>query len=894
VPERNRRGHWSIRAFRALLAVYPGEFRDEYGRELALVFADRYRDATGALQRIGVWVEAICGLLREAPKEHLQVLVHDLRFAVRSMSHSPGFAATVVLTLALGVGANTAIFQLINAVQFRALPVPNPGQLAEVLIVGGNKGFGINPARYGQLTRPIWEEIRAHQQAFSGVFAWASRNLSVGESSDLRPANGIAVSGEFFSVLGIRPLQGRLLEAADEQSVCPSSQAVVSYAFWERQTGGRRLDQNAVLKINGNLYEIVGVTPPDFFGLAVGETFDIALPLCRPETIRREVFDVSVMGRLRDGWSLEKASAHLDALSPEIFDATAPAGYSADSTARFKSFRMGAYPAATGVSSVRQRYDAPLRLLLGITALVLLIACANLANLLLARAIAREREVSIRVALGGSRARLVRQFLTESGALAVLGAAVGIAVAQILSRGLVWILSTHERVQGSPPLTLEIALDWRLFSFAALVVAGTSVVLGVLPALRATRIDPLRAIKSGGRGMTTDRRRFAAERMIVTTQIAVSIVLLAGGLLFVRSYRNLLTFDPGMRQSGIVVARFGYQSLGLPRERFLDFQRELLGEVSTIPGVAAAGTTSNVPLLGSSWGHGIQVGTATGGAQFTWVSPGYFDTMAIRLLEGRGFTLRDTQQSPRVAVVNQAFVRTFAAGASILGQTLRTNAEPQYPATAYEIVGVIPDTQYNSLRGNRRPMVFAPDTQHPAPQPSSAIMVYSAMDPSVVGQTIKRTMAAKHPGVFVDFLDFQATVRGGLVRERMLAILAAFFGGLAGILAMVGLYGMMSFVVAHRQVEVGVRLALGAKRRQVVTMVMRQAGWMLLTGVPVGVGLALLAGQSAGTLLFGVEPHDARTLVAASLLLAVVAIAASFIPARRVSKVDPLTSLRSE
>jgi predicted permease len=893
VPQNHRRRHWSARVFRLLLTLYPGEFRDEYGRELASVFADRYRDAAGTLQRIGVWSEAIYGLLCEAPREHLQLLVLDLRLAARSMTRNPGFAMTVVLTLALGVGANAAIFQLISAVRFRTLPIPNPQQLAEVRIVGNNKGFGVNPTRYGQLTRPIWEEIRMRQEAFSGVFAWTTRNLSVGEMSDPRPANGIAVSGEFFSVLGIRALRGRLLEPADQQTPCPASKAVVSYAYWQREMGGRRFDVTERLKINGDLYEIVGVTPPEFFGLAVGETFDIALPLCRPPIIAREVFDVAVVGRLKDGWSLQQAHAHFDALSPAIFGATVPAGYSAESTAQYKSFRMAAYSAATGVSSLRQRYDRPLQILFGITALVLLIACANLANLLLGRAIARHREVSIRLALGGSRVRLVRQFLTESVALAALGAAVGIVVAQALSRGLVWILSTQERAPGSPPLTLEVSMDWRLVSFAGLLVAATCVVLGVLPALRATRIDLMSAINSEGRAMTTDRRRFAAERMMVMIQIAVSVVLLVTGLLFVRTFRNLITFDPGMRQSGITIVRLGYQSLRLPPERWGDFQRELLAEVSAIPGVEAAGTTSNVPLLGSSWGHGVQVGTAKGGAQFTWVSPGYFTAMGIRLIEGRDFTLRDTQQSPRVAVVNQAFVRRFGSGTSILSQTIRTSAEPRYPSTVYEVVGVIPDTQYNSLRGDPPAMVFAPDAQHPAPQPSSAIMVYSPMPPTAIGLTIKRIIAAKHRGVFIDFLDFQATVGGGLVRERMLAILAAFFGGLSAILAMVGLYGMISFVVAHRKVEIGIRLALGALRWQVVLMVMRQTVWTLLAGVSVGVSFALLTGRSAGTLLFGVEPHDPVTFLAACLLLVFVAVVASFIPAWCASKLDPLVSLRS-
>jgi hypothetical protein len=288
------------------------------------------------------------------------------------------------------------------------------------------------------------------------------------------------------------------------------------------------------------------------------------------------------------------------------------------------------------------------------------------------------------------------------------------------------------------------------------------------------------------------------------------------------------------------------------------------------------------------------LGTITGAAQFTWVSPGYFNAMGIRLLEGRDFTLQDTQHSRHVAVVNQAFVRMFGGGVSVLGQILRTHAEPRYPSTAYEIVGVIPDTQYSSLRGGRPPMVFAPDTQHPAPQPASAIMVYSVMGPATIGPVIKRAMTTRHPGLFVDALDFPATVRAGLVRERMLAILAGFFAAVAVILAMVGVYGMISFVVEHRQTEIGIRMALGAARQQVVMLVMRHMGWMLLAGVPAGVGFSLLAGRTAGALLFGVQAHDLATFVAACSLLAVVSAIASFIPAYRASRVDPLRSLRIE
>jgi putative ABC transport system permease protein len=298
--------------------------------------------------------------------------------------------------------------------------------------------------------------------------------------------------------------------------------------------------------------------------------------------------------------------------------------------------------------------------------------------------------------------------------------------------------------------------------------------------------------------------------------------------------------------------------------------------------------------MGSGWSHSIQVGEVKSDARFTWASPGYFETMGIRLIEGRDFTLQDTQNSARVAVVNEAFVRRFGSGRSMLGQTLRTGAEPGYPSTVYEIVGMIPDTQYSSLRGARPPMVFAPDTQHPAPRPGGAIMVYSTLDPAAIGMTVKKTLRARHPDMFVDSLDFEATVRGGLVRERILAVLAAFFGALAAILAMVGVYGMVSFMVAHRQKEIGIRLAMGARGRQVVMLVMRQVGWMLLASVPIGVGVALLAGRSARTMLFGVQPHDLMTFVAACSLLTIVAVAASFIPARVASRVDPLRSLRSE
>jgi predicted permease len=818
-------------------------------------------------------------------------LMRDLHYAIRSLAKTPTFTVAVVLTLALGIGANTAIFQLINAVGLRSLPVKHPEELAEVRIVGGNGGFGINNGSYSQLTQPVWREIQERQQAFSGMFAWGTLEVRVGERADLRPANAIAVSGDFFRVLGVEPWRGRLIVTADE-APCPASVAVVSYGYWQRAMGGREWTADSRLKVNLQPVDIIGVTPPGFFGLAVGETFDIAMPLCHPKELRRELFDVAVVGRLRPGSTIERASAHLNALSAGIFEDTSPAGYSASSVARFKAFRMAAYPASTGVSSLRAQYDTSLKLLLAITGLVLLIACANLANLMLARASARGHEVAVRVALGASRATLLRQFLAESVLIAGIGALLALGLAQVLGRMMIRALAT----QGGSP-TLLLATDSRVLWFTVVVAFGTCTIFGLVPAVRATRargamgLQALQIMRSGGRGSTAGRERLSAQRLMVGTQIALSLVMLVAAMLFVRSFRNLMTFDPGMREDGIAVAYLGFQEAGVPPEQFSDFQHKLLSEVRSVPGIASAATTTHVPLLGGSWSFGIQVGEKQDGANFTWVSPGYFETMRIPILQGRDFTFRDTRTSPRVAIVNQTFIRRLVDGNPI-GRTLRTGPEPGYPSTAYEIVGVIPDTQYNNLRGQAPPMVFAPDSQHPSQGPWTAMMIYSRVPPDVAIASVRQRLRQAYPQVISEFSVFRSQIRDRLVRERVLAILAGFFGALAVMLTVVGIYGMLSFAVSQRKSEISIRIALGAERAHVVGLMMREVGWLLLAGVAVGTIVSLLAGRSAASLLFGLEPHDPATLLAAALLLTLIAAIAGFLPANRAARTDPAQVLK--
>jgi len=812
----------------------------------------------------------------------------DLRYGMRTLRLSPGFAAVAIVSLALGIGANTAIFQLLDAVRLRSLPIQNPQELAEVKIVGGNHGMGRNQ-QYGELTRPIWQLIRGQQHAFSGMFAWSVNRRYVGRGADMRSFRGLWVTGDFFRVLRVQPWRGRLLMPEDE-GACPVTSAVVSYAYWQSHLAGREPEPGFKLEVDNDLVEIVGVTRPDFVGLSVGDDFDIALPFCQPkEALQRDLFDVSVMGRLKPGWTLARASAGMQTLSSGIFEATVPPGRDARSTETYKHFRLAAYPAGQGVSWLRESYDDSLWLLLGITGLVLLIACANLANLILARASTRERELAVRLALGASRGRLVRQLLAESALLAAAGTLLGVALAHSLSRVLVWAIST----EGSS-VTLNTGIDWRVLLFAAGVAILTCAAFGVLPALRASQAQPAAAMKAGGRGMTAGRERFSLQRLMVVTQVSVSLVLLVGALLFVRSFRNLLTFDPGMRESGITTGFLGFWQSNLPPRRWVEFKRELLDEIRATPGVLNAAATSNAPLLGSSWEHGVRAGAVEGDAKFTWVSPGYFDTMGIPVVRGRGFGVNDTAASTKVAIVNQTFVRKFLGGADPIGQTFRGMQEGDYPTTLYEIVGIIPDTQYNDLRGKTPPMTFEPDLQLPAPGPWTGLMVYSSAPPAAIGATIKRRLAARHPDVIVELSDFQKDIRDELVPERLMAALCGSFGALAAVLAMVGLYGVISFIVARRRNEIGIRLALGAERGQVVAMVMREAGRLLLIGVVTGAALSLLAGRGARALLFGLKPYDPLTLVAAGLLLSSIAAAASFLPARRASKLDPMAALRDE
>src|ERR1700678_2298637 len=532
----------------------------------------------------------------------IETLLRDARYALRGFTSSPGFTTVTIITLALGIGANTAVFQLLDAVRLRSLPIQKPQELVELRINGGNRGFGVRGEDYDQFTIPMWQEVRRHHDPLSGVYAWREAKMRVGQPREGKSVHGLEVSGEFFNVLGVLPWQGRLIEPQDEAG-CDLSKVVASYPYWRAQMGGQPITPNTTIVVEGHAVQVLGVTPPSFFGLMVGDRFDLAYPTCIPPNPRRELFTFSVMGRLKPGWSLTRASGYFGSISPGLFESTAPTGYDTKHVKLFKSFRLAAYPAAAGVSMLRDTYDSTLQLLLAITGLVLLIACANLANLMFARANARQRELAIRKALGASRHRMLRQLLIESGLLALTGATLGVALAQPLSRLLVAALGTSQY-----SVHLAIVTDWRVLLFAAAIATLTCVVFGTIPAMRGANADPIAALKSGERGIVGNRQHFFVQRLMVITQIAVSMVLLVGALLFVRSYRNLMTLDPGMRESGITVGNFGFPTLHIKPENQAEFKRLLIENVRSIPGIQNAAATTNAPLTTAAWGHEVRVG----------------------------------------------------------------------------------------------------------------------------------------------------------------------------------------------------------------------------------------------------------------------------------------------
>ena len=829
-----------------------------------------------------------------------ETLWQDLRHGLRLLLKNPTFAIVAILTLALGTGANAAIFQLLNSVRLRALPVERPAELATIKI--DNHGTGRTGAFYSRrafFTDPLWQSLRREQQAFSHLFAWGLAGWNLATDGEYRPSQGLYVSGNFFEGLGVRPHVGRLITEADDRPGCGAAGAVLAHAFWQARYGGNPGIIGQTISLDGKPFEVLGVTPPQFFGPEVGRTFDVALPLCTEPVFRgansgigkADIWFLDLMGRLRPGWSIERANAHLAAISPGIFKATVPARYTAETTQHYLAFTLTTESASTGVSGIRTRYATQLWVLLGATGLVLLITCANLANLLLARASARQREIAVRLAIGASRARIIRQMLSESLVIAALGATGGIFIAQWLSRSLVAFLSTE-----NSRLFVDLTLDWRAFGFMAALAALACLLFGLSPALQATGTNPGRAMQGASRSTTDSRERFTVRRALVVVQVALSLVLVIGAVLFGRSLQKLVTVDPGFTQEGILAVNVDVRNTAVNTEARRATYAQVIERVRSVPGVSSAAESLMIPMSGSGWNQNVIIDgkKQEGTAFFNRVGPEYFRTMQMTLVAGRTFSTDDRAGAVETALVNETFSRKYLGGGNPVGRTIEFEVGPTRPKMIYRVVGLVKDTKYYELREDFMPLVFVATAQGTESDPFFDLVVRSNLPLASLTPSITRAVREVAPGSTVAFETIQNYVRDSLVTERLMATLSGFFGILATLIATIGLYGVMSYMVTRRKVEIGIRMALGADPRTVITMVIRESAVLLLAGVLIGAGLAFAGTRWVATLLYDLKPWDPASYAVAVATLAGVSLLAAWLPARRASRLAPTLALRED
>ena len=820
----------------------------------------------------------------------------DLRYALRMLAKAPGFASIAVLTLALGIGANTAIFSLLNALALRALPVPHAEQLVRFGAQSGEDPFVA-------LSLPLFEQISDDQKVFSSTFGWSGDNLATVEIGGAPSRHDIwAVTGTFYSELGATPELGRLVGPADAdlKAGSPTPVAVLAYDFWQRQYGGSQHVIGSILKIEGAAFTVIGVTRSGFTGISADRSPEITIPLNAEPLLAgdndvqkhlrsADAFLLEAAGRLKQDVRFEEAQAQLASIWPAIRDSLAPSNLPPAQRSRFLGLHLKVEPGDKGASELRKQFTKPLYILLGISALVLLVACVNLATLLLSRASARSHELAVRIALGASRSRLVRQILTECILLSVAGTLAGFLLAFWWSHTLAdFILSQY----FNAPAQLNLAPDIRVLLATAAVAVITGVLFGLAPAWRATREDPNFALQKTAKKFTRGTGRLGSS--LVVTQVALSVVALAAAGLFLRTLEKLRTIEPGYQPRGVLDVSLYPKPGGYKDLDRVNYYQELTARVARLPGVESAGI-AKMSLGWRAWKEDVrasEAGNAGTKVDLALVMPGFFHTLGIIPQTGRIITWRDDDHAPRVALISQSLARNLFAGREAIGQRLEITSEPSWQKV--EIVGVVSDASLYDIRRNAPPTLYLPLTQYGDIMGWSQLMLRTRTAPSAMAKAVRQTVdSLGHEYVAKTHMVVE-TIDRSILRERLFAILSAFFGGLALLLAGVGLYGLMAYNVTQRTQEIGVRMALGAARGDVLSMILRETLAMTCAGLGLGLVAALAASQFVANLLYGVSAQDPVTLAAVSLVLAAVSAVAAWIPARRAAHVDPMVALRYE
>ncbi len=880
----------SARAFRALLALYPAAFRDEYGRELSLVFVDRYRDASGPWDRALLWLEALAGILIEAPKEHTRMILYDLRDASRVLRRHAFMTAIIVITLGLGIGANTAVFSVLNAIAFTS---PLRVEYAEQLYVV-NSGRHVTSGPEGaRLSGPMFDLLR--QAAPDSVrLAAMSRGIArvytrTSAEHETVPASLQLVSPNFFAVLGLSPALGRLLGEGTDSRDSYEPVAVVSYAYWQRRFGGSPDAVGAPLTINGASFTIVGIAPRDFGGVWLETPVDIWVPLTVQPIVQYSQSFTADGANLSRPWLAQSQIWWLHVI------ARVPPGQVSTVTSLFNAGLSGLVgsdagvvlqPFARGFSRIRQQFSTPLIVLMVMATLVLLTACANVANLLLARGVARQREIAVRMALGAGRARLFHQLLIESALIVAMAGAAAVAFARWTSDALLRLA-----IDGPPPFAAPI--DLRVLVFAAGVALLSVVAFGVWPAWRATRVDPVKAFKGDARTTTGGAARPA--RALVVLQVSLSLLLVTGTGLFARSFRQLLHVDLGFEATRVLTVGIDPKLAGVPAQEVPEMYRRVLDEVARVPGVESAA----LAMCGLQGRCAIEDGYHIEGYQppsdevaafsVNAVTPEYFSTLGMPLVAGRALTERDRANTTNVAIVNRTFATRYSSEwRQAIGRRFGL------PTPNIEIIGIVEDTRsLANLRAAAMPSVFVPLTQRPVF--ARELEVRTSVDPSLTMTAVRRAVGQAAPGLPIESMEPAVVrVQRSLGQERLMVVLTSGFGALALALAAFGLFGIQSYAVARRTSEIGLRIALGAAPSGVLLNVVRDSLRLVLYGALIGLPLVAIGGRLASGLVFGVSPYDPPTLFGAMLVLVVVGVIASAGPARRASRVDPMIALRQE